>query len=79
MSIQAKIIENPSKTNDFPKLMRRKKSRDKSQYIVLFLTFREGIVVSHDGGTYHPFGQRDDAWNIGAFEEFDGTVELKNG
>lgn len=79
MSIQAKIIENPSKTNDFPKLMRRKISRYSTQYIVLFSTSTKGVVVSHDGGQDHPFGQQDDTWNINAFEEFDGTVELKNG
>lgn len=79
MSIQAKIIENPSKTNDFPKLMRRKKSGGKSQYIVLFLSIGNGFIVSHNGGPDYPFGQQDHSWNIGAFEEFDGTVELKNG
>ena len=81
MPIQAKIIENPSKSSDFPKLMRRKKNGDvtkETQYIVLFLTLRNGIVVSNNGAERHPFCQIIDTWNFEAFEEFNGEVVLKN-
>ncbi len=46
--------------------------------VVLFLKYGEGFCVADRNGNLTGFMENDDAWNMGVFTDFHGTVELSN-
>ena len=78
MPIQAKIIENPSKSTNFPKLMNYIVDEDSELFfVVLFNKPKVGMVVlSNYKGRL--VGDYENNWAIESFKDYDGGVELKN-
>jgi hypothetical protein len=70
--MKAIIKQAPRKSLPFPKLM-----TDGKGLIVLMSRPYTGTIVS--GGFVYPIGQHfADYWDMNVFNDFEGTVELKN-
>lgn len=79
MPIQAKIIGNPNKSSDFPKLMNYIVDKDSDVFfVVLFNKPKVGMVVLSNC-KIRPIGDYDNTWIMSHFEDYDERVELKNG
>ena len=63
----------------YPKLMRVKDKKPNEEYVVLFTSFRNGIVVARGAVSPHPLGHYSAVWDGEWFEDFDGAVTLSNG
>jgi len=72
--VKSTITKAPKIEAPFPKLM---KAMTGGGQIVLFHKPRVGQVV-HQAEYHHPVGYFCDSWNMGTFEDYDGSVILRN-